>query len=145
MDRSGGNTRPRGLREWCGRRFLRLLGRSGKLSGLTVRAVNIGVDRLVADTHGLTLKLKSTGDLFRRPTFFELLDHCLAQADKPHQFPSPRTSLGRCALGDHAVVSIQLTQVQLCMCHLSFSLQLSVLVKNLHFVCESTRLHQKVL
>ena len=35
-----------------------------KFSGLPIRAVNLSVGRLVADTHGLTLELQSPRDLF---------------------------------------------------------------------------------
>lgn len=74
-----------------------------KLSGLTIWTVNIGVDCLVANSGCLAFKLKPSCDLFRRPTFFELLDHSFAQADKPYQLATSRTSLGSCFLGNDTV------------------------------------------
>ncbi|KEJ94130.1 hypothetical protein SUH3_08315 [Pseudosulfitobacter pseudonitzschiae] len=84
---------------------------TGKFSGLAIRTVNIRVDRLVADAHCLIFKLQTTRDLFWRPTFFELLDHSFAQTNQPHQFASPRASLGCCALSDNTVVSVQFWQL----------------------------------
>jgi hypothetical protein len=41
-------------------------------------------------------------------TFFEFFDYRFAKTNKSHKLPSPSASLGRCALSNNSVVSIQL-------------------------------------
>ncbi len=84
---------------------------SGQLFGLTVWTVDISINCLVAHTNFLAFKEQSTRDLFGRPTFFELFDHSLSQADKAHQFLTACTPLNRSALSNNTIVSVQFRQV----------------------------------
>jgi len=84
---------------------------SGQLFGLAVWTVDISINCLVAHTNSPAFKEQSTRDLFGRPTFFELFDHSLLQADKAHQFSTARTPLNRSALSNETIVPVQFRQV----------------------------------
>tara|TARA_R110001599_G_scaffold66408_10_gene187782 strand:+ start:1806 stop:2138 length:333 start_codon:yes stop_codon:yes gene_type:complete len=74
---------------------------------LAIWTVNVVIDRLVADAQSLSIKLKPTSDLFRRPTFHELRDDRSAQFNKQYKFASPRTTVDGKPLRGHTMITIQ--------------------------------------
>ncbi|ETX13363.1 hypothetical protein OCH239_11000 [Roseivivax halodurans JCM 10272] len=62
-----------------------------QLFGLSFRAVDIGIDRLVADALELTTISKTPGDLFGRPANLQLADDMRAQTVQTDKLASSRS------------------------------------------------------
>ncbi|SFP91213.1 hypothetical protein SAMN04488047_11820 [Tranquillimonas alkanivorans] len=93
---------------------LALLATAGQIarqfSGSAIGAVDVGIDRLVADPDRKAFIAQATGDLFRRPAFFQLRDHRIAELFQAHQL-APSCPPGICIpLRIHPVVATEVSQ-----------------------------------
>ncbi len=95
--------------------WLPLLATAGEMArqlfGLSFGAVDVGIDRLVADTHRLAIKAKAARDLFRCPTDLQSSNNMCAQFFKADQFATPCAPSICGSLSGNAVVAIQLRQL----------------------------------
>lgn len=78
---------------------------TGQFLGLSVRRIDIAVDRLVANPRPTACKLQPTGDLLGRPAFLEAVEHGRAQAWMPDQLALPGAPRRRKLLGRHMPVA----------------------------------------
>ena len=65
-----------------------------QLFGTAFGAVDVSIDRLMADTHGLAVRSKPARDLFRRPADLPQSDDMRTQIVQSGQFAAPCTPIG---------------------------------------------------
>ena len=77
-----------------------------QLLGPTFAAVDIRVDRLVADENWLLIEIKTPGNLLWRPSDLQLSNDVSTQTIKADQFASTHASVRRILLRIHPVVAV---------------------------------------
>ena len=73
----------------------------------TVVGINKLIDRFMTDRNGVALQLHSPGNLLRRPSIADVLDHGLTQMIKPDELASFRATFTCFLIGNRAVIARQ--------------------------------------
>lgn len=86
---------------------------AGEFGRAAFAAVDMGVDRLVADGHRLSFAAQPSCDLFRRPSGLQTVHDSIEERGQPDQLAPPRTPRHGLVLRHHAPVAGEIWQLSI--------------------------------